>query len=95
MKKIKVMNGVYNIINIYEKDSPLKWLGLFIIATGGPGLGLPGLPTAKLERVLGMPALSYKRPLSTSNRASVTEGMDGMVTGPVPADTHAGPVVSF
>ena len=31
-----------------------------ITATGGPVLGLPGLPTTKLERVLGMPALSYK-----------------------------------
>ena len=33
-----------------------------ITATGGPGLGLPGLPATKLERVLGIPALSYKRP---------------------------------
>ena len=30
---------------------------LFITATGGPGLGLPGSPTTKLERVLGMPTL--------------------------------------
>ena len=29
-------------------------------AAGGPVLGLPGLPTTKLERVLGRPTLSYK-----------------------------------
>ena len=35
-----------------------------LTATGGPVLGLRGLPTTKLERVLGMPTLSYKKHFS-------------------------------